>query len=203
MSNGLQNHDWLHFIVENMSTFMCVCTGKSEETWFGPIFAVAIWSNIKKDQIASPSTGLRWWGPKCVNAHTVASVGPRIQQDSDKPQIEKWHNESDCDSDCRARGIICTAERTMSSAFSVFTLTTSIIKLLWLQEVTWHPALMVPLNIHPSGSCDLRLHLLKLMPSKKKREKEKSFSSRYTQLTHLSAWTDNRMMGSVKVGWPL
>lgn len=39
---------------------VCVCKRKLKETWFSPIFACVIQSNIKKDQIASLSTELCW-----------------------------------------------------------------------------------------------------------------------------------------------
>lgn len=50
---------------------MCVCKGKWEEAWFAPIFAVSIWSNIKKYQIASPSAKLCWQGKReCECTHS-------------------------------------------------------------------------------------------------------------------------------------
>lgn len=47
------------------------------------------------------STG---WGYAGVNTHTAGSVGQGRRQNTDKPRIEKWHKEFDCDSGHRARG---------------------------------------------------------------------------------------------------
>lgn len=130
---------------------VCVCAQpKPEETWCTPMFAVAIWSNIKTDQIASPRPqGSAARVRVGVSAHTVGSVGSRIRQSSDKHWIEKWHNEFDCDSSHRSGGggWCLDSATTLSSAFRLLTLTTSIMKLPWLLEVTWHPRLMAALNI--------------------------------------------------------
>lgn len=84
---------------------MFVRTGKPEETWFNAIFAPKIWSNIKKEQIASLSTECCWQSTgSCKYAHSALCemlwmTEVRLRNDTT----------TDCDSDPRLWEIIWIA----------------------------------------------------------------------------------------------
>lgn len=62
---------------ESPGVCVCVCKGKPEETWFNPIFACVIQSNIKKDQIASLSTELCWQATRECESTQQALLDPQ------------------------------------------------------------------------------------------------------------------------------
>lgn len=67
---------------------MCV-----RRTWFGPIFVIAIWLNIKKDQIASQSTELCWQGPsvcECTHSRLCWIQNPTWLRQAPDWKMTQW-----------------------------------------------------------------------------------------------------------------
>lgn len=87
ISNKFLN-SWSVTIYHRENVQVYVYTGKPKETWFNPIFAPVIRSNIKKDQIASLSTELCWQGTSgCERAHSGLCYN---QKKTELRQAEDW-----------------------------------------------------------------------------------------------------------------
>lgn len=134
-----------------MSGFVFVCVLRRNQRKLGALQCLLLQFGqiLKQTKLLPPSAGLCCQGESgCECTHSGLCW---VQNTTELRQALDWKMTQWVwlwqQPQKRRRGWCLDSGTTLSSAFSLLTLTTSIIKLPWLLEVTWHPRLMAALNI--------------------------------------------------------